>query len=794
MKLSRKFLNDYLDIKNIDTKELAEKMVFIGNEYESINRVVNATNLVIGEVLECDNHPDSDHLHVLKVNIGKTIEQIVCGASNVRKGLKVIVSLPGAKLDDIEIKKTVIRGIESNGMICSLKELGLDKKYLTEQDIEGIHELDKDAKVGENPIEYLELDDETINFELTANRGDLLSIIGMAYEVGAIYEKEVKLPDIKITKEVEDIEDYLSLEVKTDKCPVYLARMVKDIVIKESPKFIKSRLIASGIRPINNVVDISNYVMLEYGQPLHFFDYETLGKKIVVRQAKENEKMTTLDSIERELSTGDIVITDGNTPVALAGVMGGLNTEIENTTKTVVIESAVFDSLSIRLTSKKILRSEASNRFEKGLDKNNTYSAVNRAVELLEKYADATIIKNTLVHDKLDTKENIIEITKDKITRILGIEISEEDILDIFRRLGFTVNANKELYKISVPTRKLDIKIEEDLIEEVGRIYGIDKLIGKLPKINVKQGKYDKNFEKEKEIRNRLHSLGLMGVSTYTLINEKDFNKFTIDKVEPIRLSDPLTIDRAVLRNSLISSLLDVVSYNFARKEKDLAIYEISKVYAKEREEVKERTLLTALITGNMLTSDFEHITVKSNYYYLKGIVENLLKFLGFYNRFSFEIDEFPNEYHPYRTAIIKINREIIGYIGQIHPKLSKEEVYAFELNLTKIFNEQIREIKCKDISKYPTIVKDIAVVLDDNIKASNVTKTIEKAGSRLLINTEIFDLYKGENIEENKKSLAFKLSFGSNEKTLNEEEINVLIENILNRLDKDHGAKLRDK
>ena len=367
MKLSLNFLKDYVDL-DIDVKTLAEDMTRVGNEYDLAEKLIPATKLVIGKVLECKDHPDSDHLHVCKVDIGTEVLNIVCGAPNVRAGIKVIVALAGADLpNDVKIKKSIIRGEESNGMICALYEIGIDKKFLSEEDKNGIHILPEDAPIGKDPIEYMKLDDSVIDFDLTANRGDLLSILGMAYEVGAIYNKKVKEIDLTHNEEGEDLNKSFEVRVNTDNCKLFLARKALNDEIKESPDFIKHRLIASGIRPINNVVDISNYVMLECGQPLHFYDADRLGNCIEARMADKDEKLTTLDGVERTLEETDIVISDGKRAIGLAGVMGGLDTEIEDETKNVLIEAAIFDSVRVRKTSKKIVRSEASNRFEKGI-------------------------------------------------------------------------------------------------------------------------------------------------------------------------------------------------------------------------------------------------------------------------------------------------------------------------------------------------------------------------------------------------------------------------------------------
>ena len=413
-------------------------------------------------------HPDSDHLHVCTVDVGNEILNIVCGAPNVQEGQKVIVALDGAELPGgIKIKKGKIRGQESNGMICSLSEIGIDSKFQSEEDKNGIHVLGEDAKVGDDPIKYMGLDDEVIDFELTANRGDLLSILGMAYEIGALYDKKVSDIELEHNEEKEDINDSFNIKINTDNCTLFLAKKAINVEIKESPNWIKNRLIASGIRPINNVVDISNYVMLETGQPLHFYDADKLKDIIEVRMAFDKEKLTTLDGISRELSENDIVISDGSKSIGLAGVMGGLDTEIEENTKNVIIEAAIFDGVKVRKTSKKIVRSEASNRFEKGLDPNRTYMAIERACVFLEKYANAKILKGTVTYDKLEKEDKVINITLENINNLLGVTISLDEVITIFKKLGFNSNAKENLITVFVPRRRQDINIKEDLIEEV---------------------------------------------------------------------------------------------------------------------------------------------------------------------------------------------------------------------------------------------------------------------------------------------------------------------------------------
>lgn len=797
MKISRKFINDYIALpKEVSIHDLAEAMTKVGNEYESAGAFCSATNLVVGYVKECIAHPDSDHLHVCQVEIKEgEVVQIVCGAPNVKAGIKVIVSLPGAKLPGgIEIKKGMIRGQESNGMICSLGELGIESKYQTEEDKSGIHILDNDAPVGMDALAYLEYDDEVIDFELTSNRADLMSMIGMAYEIGAIYHLPVTLPSNKIEKEVEDVHDYISLSVETETCPLYLARVAKDVVIKESPKWMKERLMACGIRPINNVVDISNYVMLEYGQPLHFFDYDTLGKEIHVRMAYDKEMLTTLDGQQRILHDENIVIADPEKAVCLAGVMGGLNTEVEKTTTKIVIESAIFSPYYTRRTAKEILRSEASSRFEKGLDPNRTYMAIERACSLLEQLANATIIKGIVAHDKIDKEEKKIAITKEKINHVLGMKLTMEEIIDVFTRLDFKTQVEEDTIHVTVPSRRVDISIEEDLIEEVGRIHGIDQLEEKLPLISSEPGSYERKYRKEKEIKGRLEALGLSEVVTYTLTGKEHLSEFTNDTFDAIKMQDPLSEDKMYMRHSLLPSLLQVASYNLSRKNKDIAIYEVSDVYYFENNKTKIKSLVSGLLTGKMIHNTWQHQEIKADFYYAKGIVENLLQYLGLSSRYSFETCDTPKEYHPYQSAKIILDRDVIGYIGMVHPKLSKVPLYVFEIDYGFILDKQIRSIKDKEFSKYPSIVKDVAFAFDEKVLAIDVMKTIQKAAGRLLLGIEVFDLYQGENIQSGKKSLAFSLTFQDFTRTLQEEEVMVLFNRVIEAVEKNHQGELRDK
>ena len=744
-------------------------MTRVGNEYDSANNLINATKLVIGQITECEPHPDSDHLHLCKVNIGTEVLDIVCGAPNARTGLKVIVALDGAVLPEKTIKKGMIRGQESNGMLCSIAELG------------------EDAEIGGDPIKYLQMDDGVIDFELTANRGDLLSILGMAYEVGAIYDKKVKDVDLKHKESGEDINKTFKTEVKTENCSKLLVKKVENVKIEESPIFIKNRLIASGIRPINNVVDISNYVMLELGQPLHFYDADKLGNKLVVRMAEDGEKLTTLDNVERTLTSEDIVIADATHGVGLAGVMGGLETEVEPDTKNIIIESAIFDSVKVRKTSKKIVRSEASNRFEKGLDPERTTMAIERACKLLEEYAGGTVVTGTVEYDKTNNKEKEIEITFKNINDVLGTVIPNEEILNVFRKLGFSYKVNGEKIKVTVPTRRLDISIKEDLIEEVSRIYGVDNIEGKLPIVPMRKGSYDKT---QREIRNKMIALGLKETLTYVLINDKEVNGYTLDKFEPLKLLDPITEDRNTLRYSMIPSLYKVYEYNKAREQKDISIFEIGKGFYKKGEVYGEDTKLCVLMSGKYSTGLNNNKTV--DFYVIKGIAEEVLDYLGYSGRYSFMKQEMPKEMHPGQSAMINVNGSNIGMIGKIHPSVTKDDVYVLEINLDELFTKKVGKMKYKEFSKFPSINKDIALVVDKKSVSKDIEKVIKSAGGSLLTNIEVFDVYTGVGVGIDKKSIAYSLTFSDMKKTLTDEEINGLMDKIIDAVSKKCGAELR--
>lgn len=789
--ISLNWIKNYLDLNGVDLINLADEITKTGVNIEKVisNHI---DNLVIGEVIKCEMHPDSDHLHVCSVNIGNQIIQIVCGASNVKEGIKVIVALPGTKLPgDVVIKAGKIRGVESNGMICALFELGLEEK--TEETYnKGIEILGADAKVGEDPIEYLGVDDTLYELDIHKIRNnDCYYHIGFAYIIAAILNKKVKLPDATYSEIDDNINNHIKLEVETEKCPYYLGKMITDVEIKESPEFIKKALTSAGMRSINNVVDISNYVMLEYGQPMHFFDANKLGNKILVRDAKENEKITTLDNIERVLNQNDIVITDTIKPVCIAGVMGGLNTEVDENTKTIFIESAIFNGPSIRTTSNRLnLKSEASIRYGKGLNYEYTTSAIDRACHLLEKYANAKILKGLVKHDELDKTPKILTFSSDEVNKMLGITISDDEMAHELDRLDFKYERNLSTFTVTIPNRRLDVEPNiNDIAEEIGKLYGYHNLKSTLPTVQIKKGEYIGDVKYRKQISKRLRTLGLNECKTYTLTSPDKAKLFRYDNKEQVVLPNPMSIDKSVVRTSLIPSLLNTYEYNKARKVQDVLLYEISKTYDKN---YNEDTKISILMKGNYINNSWNG-KQKIDFYLVKGILENLLDYLGFKNRYSYNVEPLP-EMHPGISASILVDRENIGVIGRIHPSIKKDEIYVIELSMTKLYEKKIKPIKYKEANKYPEIVKDLAFIVNKDISSLEILNQIKKSGGRLVTNIDVFDVYEGENIDSDKKSIAYTITFADPTRTLNDEEVTVIFNKIISDVENKLNAQLRNK
>ena len=788
--ISLNWVGDYIDIKDQDVNELALKITKAGINIEAVI-THHMDNLVIGEIKEVEEHPDSDHLHVCKVNVGEEELQIVCGAPNVKKGLKVIVAKVGAILPgDFEIKKSKIRGVESCGMMCALFELGLEEK--TEENYsKGIAELPKDAPVGEDPLVYLGLDDTLYDLDIHKHRNnDCYYHIGFAYEIACIINRKVTLPKLDFKVNKDNIKDSFKLSVDTDKCSYYMAREVRNVKIGESPDFIKKRLTAAGMRPINNVVDISNYVMLEFGQPLHFFDKDKLGDKIVVRDAKENEEIVTLDGKTRVLNSDDIVITDGKKPVCIAGVMGGENTEVDENTKNILIESAIFNPVSIRYTSRKLdLPSEASIRYGKGLSYEYTEMASRRACHLLEKYAGAEVVDGYLLVDNEDHTEKKLTFKPIDVDKILGITISEEDMKYELERLDFPYKVKNGEFEVTIPRRRLDIDpYVNDIAEEIGRLYGYNNLVSSLPNLKIRRGEYIGDIKYRKMVSKRLRSLGLNEVKNYTLVSPEMASMFRYEERGQVHLPNPMSLDKSIVRTTLIPSLMNVYEYNKARGVKDVNIYEIARTYD---DKYNELTKICGLMSGSYITSAWKK-DLEVDFYIVKGVVENLLDFMGYNNRYSFIRSEC-SDLHPGVQASIVLDGKKIGIIGKVHPNITKKDIYVFELNLDDLYGKTSK-LKYKEAFKYPSIQKDMAFILDKKIDVADVVKTIKKAANKTLQIVDIFDVYEGDNIDSSKKSVAFALTFNGITRTLTDEEVMDSFNKIIDKVVSSHNAELRDK
>ena len=790
MKVSKNWLSDYLDLSSYSDEELYKLISFHVCEIETMKKMVTANNLTIGKVLECVDHPDSDHLHVCQVEIRPNeVSQIVCGAPNVCQGAYVIVALPGAVLPgDFKIKPSKIRGVESDGMLCSLQELGIEEKYVDERFKHGIYLLDDDAVVGEDPLAYLGLDDVIIDLEVTSNRSDLLSIEGVAYDLGAVLKQEVMpiMPSIDVVEKKNPVK----VEIETDSCFKYSCRYIENVTIAESPQWIKARLIASGIRPINNVVDITNFVLIEMGQPLHAFDGDLLGNHIVVRQAHNGEVLKTLDNIERKLDDGDIVITDGKEAVCVAGVMGGLTTEVTDQTKNIILEAAYFEPLSIRRTSTKLgLKSESSTRFERKVDYDRVERALDYAAQLMQELCGATVYEDVVSVVRKEIEPKTVNITVNKINSVLGTDLSKEYIEEIFDRLAYQYEENNGVYTILLPSRRMDLEASaQDIIEDVARINGYDNIPTTIAKTRDK-GALTYPQKRTRLVRQILAYMGLNEIVSYSLIPEASLPMYVEEVLPPVKVLMPLTEDRAVMRQSLLNGVIDAVMYNKARKIDDLALFEIGNVYSEGKEELKLAIALNGLFSSH-LWNGFKQ---KSDFYLLKGILDALFEKLCF----KVEYKPYSNNkaFHPGRCAEIIHNGKQIGIIGELHPKLAKSlsvnGTVALELSLDTIINEE-NTLKYHPINKYPSISRDLAIVCDKTISHDTVLALIKQTCRKYLSKVELFDVYTGENVNENEKSLAFSLTFEDSTKTLEAQEVDKLIQSLVNRLQRELNARLR--
>ncbi|HSP20952.1 MAG TPA: phenylalanine--tRNA ligase subunit beta [Planococcus sp. (in: firmicutes)] len=798
MLVSIKWLEEYVDTQGLAPADLGEKITRSGIEVDAvIDRSHGMTNIVVGYVKECVKHPEADKLSICQVDVGGETAQIICGAPNIAAGQKVIVARPGATLPGgIEIKKAKLRGEESNGMICSLQELGIESKLVPKAYAEGIYVLPEEAEAGSDVIANFDLDDTVLELGLTPNRADAMSMLGVAYEVGAILSEDVKLPEISYTEAAESASSLLTLNIDAPEAnPLYVAKVIRNVEVKESPMWLQQRLMAAGVRPHNNIVDVTNYVLMEYGQPLHAFDYDSLKTgNITVRQAKEGEKITTLDNAERKLSAHNLVITNGEEPVALAGVMGGANSEVSASTTTIVIESAYFASGSIRQTSKDHnLRSDASSRYEKGVDPNRVIPAAERAAGLIAELAGGEVLAGSVMFDALDKEEKIVTVSPDFINARLGMKISFEEMMRILKRLKFNTEAINGQLVISVPTRRQDIQIEEDVVEEIARLHGYDEIPATLPEMETTPGGLTPYQHKRRIVRNYMEGAGLLQAITYSLTSSKSAQQFALAKTETTRLLMPMSEERSTLRQSLLPHLLESVSFNTARRSDSVALYETGAVFLKtDGELLDEEEHLAVAMTGLWLDNGWQGEKKSVDFFVLKGIVEGLASKLGI--ALDFERGQMDG-LHPGRTAFIKKDGNRIGVIGQLHPSEQTardlKETIVLEMNLAVLLNAEPEALIYTPVPRYPSISRDVALVLSKIVEAGSIENTIRNAGGNLLKQVRVFDLYEGEKMEEGKKSVAFSLTYFDPEKTLTDEEVTRVHEKVLAAL-KDAGAELR--
>lgn len=781
MLISNEWLKEYVTIDD-SVSNLAERITRTGIEVDDlIDYTKDIKNLVVGFVKSKEKHPDADKLNVCQVDIGEDEPvQIVCGAPNVDAGQYVIVAKVGGRLPGgIKIKRAKLRGERSEGMICSLQEIGISSNYIPKSFESGIYVFSESQVPGTDALQALYLDDQVMEFDLTPNRADALSMIGTAYEVAALYNTKMTKPETTSNELELSANDELTVTIENeDKVPYYSARVVHDVTIEPSPIWMQARLIKAGIRPINNVVDISNYVLLEYGQPLHMFDQDAIGsQQIVVRQANEGEKMTTLDDTERELLTSDIVITNGQTPIALAGVMGGDFSEVKEHTSNIVIEGAIFDSVSIRHTSRRLnLRSESSSRFEKGIATEFVDEAVDRACYLLQTYANGKVLKDRVSSGELGAFITPIDITADKINRTIGFDLSQNDIVTIFNQLGFDTEINDDVITVQVPSRRKDITIKEDLIEEVARIYGYDDIPSTLPVFEkVASGQLTDRQYKTRMVKEVLEGAGLDQAITYSLVSKEDATAFAMQQRQTIDLLMPMSEAHASLRQSLLPHLIEAASYNVARKNKDVKLFEIGNVFFANGEgELPDQVeYLSGILTGDYVVNQWQGKKETVDFYLAKGVVDRVAEKLNL--EFSYRRADIDG-LHPGRTAEILLENKVVGFIGELHPTLAADNdlkrTYVFELNFDALMAVSVGYINYQPIPRFPGMSRDIALEVNQNIPAADLLSTIHAHGGNILKDTLVFDVYQGEHLEKGKKSIAIRLNYLDTEETLTDERV----------------------
>lgn len=807
MRVSLRWLGQYVDIADLPPEALAEKLTRSGVAVEGIERRnAGLEGAVIGHVLECAPHPQADRLRVCRVDVGRGAPlQIVCGAPNVAAGQKVAVALPGARLPDGRtIGEATLRGVASQGMILSGQEMGLPDKVIPRAMRDGILVLADDAPVGADAAAHLGLDDVVLELDLTPNRADCLSLLGVAYEVAAILNRSVTLPPEEVPEEGAPAADAVRVAIEApDHCHRYAARLVRGVRIGPSPQWLQNRLMAAGIRPINNVVDVTNYVMLEYGQPLHAFDYGALaGGNIVVRLAREGERLVTLDEVERVLDGQTLLITDGTKAVGIAGVMGGANSEVRDATVDVLLESAYFVPASVRRTSRKLgIRSEAALRFEKGVDPGRVIPALNRAARLLAELAGGRVAPGVVEAVVRTEAPRVIAVRPRRVNDLLGTALSDAEMGEVFRRLGFAVDAQPDgTLAVTVPTRRTDVTTEIDLVEEVARLVGYDHIPTTMIEGPTTAGRLTRAQALRRRVRRLLQQAGLSEAVTYSLTDPDRAARVAPlrDGVRPIALAMPMSEERSVLRTTLVPHLLDAVAYNRARKNEDVRLFEIGRVFWTSEARVsrlpEERLLVAAALTGHAAPVHWAEKREKVDFYHAKGVVEFLLAELGI-GGVVFE-PESRAGLHPGRTARVKAGQTVLGYVGQLHPETQAAwdlaETYVFELDLDALVGLAASTRRFAPLPKVPAVLRDLAIVVDRDVPAAALESVIREAGGDILEAVTLFDVYTGEPIPEGQKSVAFSLVFRDPARTLTDEEVAAAHERIVAALERAHGAKLR--
>ena len=793
MKISYNWLKEYVSLDDVSPIELADKLTRAGLEIEGVEPVASGNNLVIGKVLSVKPHPNADTLSVCDVDYGEGSVQIVCGAPNVKENKKVIVAKVGAKLPQITIKESEIRGVKSNGMICALFELGVDKKHLTQEQLDGIEILDDDAPIGEEPLKYLGLDDYVLDSSPTPNRTDCVSMWGLAKEVGAVLRRKANIPYNEGSANIGK-PTTLIIDSKSKNCPVFIGKVVNKVKVKPSPDWMVNYLHAAGVKAINNVVDISNYVMLETGQPLHFYDADKFEKREITVVDGLTSKITALDGIEYQLEESDLVITSNNKPIGLAGIMGGDESKIDENTKSIIIEAALFDHVTIRGTANRLgLNTEASSRFVKGLEPLAQIKAVDRSIDLLKELAEADDFEETVIFGNPVYKPIKVVETLEHCNTLLGTDFTIDEVVEVLDALDLNVEVDNETFTCTIPSYRTDLKIREDIDEEIIRLIGFDRLPTTLTKMVATIGELDDSQKLYRKTKNILKSYGLSEIVTYSLVKEDYIKNGLMKFGEDVELASPLSDDRKFVRNSLMPSVLECVSYNQNRKASSINLFEISNVYQKD---LVENRLAIAL-SGELQASRLHNVSIKNDFYTLKGIVEGYLEKLGIVSgRYSIKPNNDIEYFHPYRSVKIYIQNKLFGIFGNVHPsyenKMDVNDVIYGEFKMDVLNDIKIPRIRFTPLDKYPSVSRDIALLVDEDLPSKDILTLISRNGGKLIKSLEIFDVYKGEHIEKGKKSIALNIIYQSKEKTLTESEVNEVHDRILNRLEKDLKATLR--